>query len=68
MEPKSWYQSRTVWGGLIALAGGVAGAFGYGIGEAEQVELVDAATAIAAAVGGGAAIWGRVNARARIAR
>lgn len=66
MEPKSWYQSRTVWGGVVALAGGVAGAFGYGFGEAEQAEMADAATAIAAALGGAAAIWGRVNAKARI--
>ncbi|MDA0338132.1 MAG: hypothetical protein O2782_23420 [bacterium] len=61
-DEKAWYQSRTVWGGLIAVLAAVAGAFGFSIGGEDQAALVEAVAAVAGAAGGIVAIWGRVKA------
>ena len=61
-EEKSWWASKTVWGGLLALVAGVAGVFGYQLLPADQSALVEIGAAIASSVGGAIAIWGRVRA------
>lgn len=61
-ETKSWYMSKTVWGGLIAVAAGAAGAFGYTIAPDDQAQIVDAVVAVATVVGGLLAVFGRVKA------
>ena len=61
-EYKSLLASRTVWGGIIALAAGIAGIFGYTISPAEQVHIVEAVSGVGATVGGVVAIYWRVKA------
>lgn len=61
-ETKSWYMSKTVWGGLIAVAAGAAGAFGYTIAPDDQAQIVDAVVAVATVAGGLLAVFGRVKA------
>lgn len=63
---KPWWQSKTVWGGLIALAAAIAGAFGYVVDPDVQAELVDYVLAVATGVGGVLAIIGRLKAKDRI--
>lgn len=66
-DPKSWLASKGVWGGLIAVAAGVAGVLGYNFSTADQASAMEAITAVISAFGGLLAIWGRVSARQPIA-
>jgi hypothetical protein len=65
-ENKYWWQSRAVFGGLVAIGAGVAGMIGYTIDSDMQEGLVAACTGIAAGIGGILAIVGRVKASKRI--
>lgn len=60
---KAWYQSKTVWGGLVAVGAAVAGAFGIDLGAEAQGQIVQNVTALAGAVGGIVAVIGRVTAK-----
>ena len=60
---KAWYQSKTVWGGLVAAGAAVAGAFGIDLGAEAQGQIVQNVTALAGAVGGIVAVIGRVTAK-----
>ncbi|HOV80325.1 MAG TPA: hypothetical protein PK728_09505 [Bacillota bacterium] len=66
MEEKKWWQSKTVWGGIVAIGGAVAGAFGIAVDEATQGEIVDYIMVIAGAAGGLLAIYGRLKAEKKI--
>ena len=59
---KSIFASKTFWGGLIAVAAGILGFFGYQIGGADQAAIIETVTAVAASVGGLIAIIGRIKA------
>ena len=61
-DNKSWWASKTVWGGVIALLAGILGLFGYQLLPDDQTALVDGGVSLAALVGGLIAIWGRVKA------
>lgn len=61
-ESKSWYASKAVWGGIVAVGAGVAGVFGYTMTPADQEQIVLAVTGIAGIVGGLVSIWGRMKA------
>jgi Na+-transporting NADH:ubiquinone oxidoreductase subunit NqrE len=63
---KKWYQSKAVWGGLIAVAAAIAGAFGYAISPDDQASIVEAVVAIGGGIGGVLAVYGRVKAEAYI--
>lgn len=65
-DVKAWYRSRTVWGALIAILASLANLAGVEVTAAEEVELADIATGIAAAVGGLMALLGRIGARRRV--
>jgi hypothetical protein len=72
-DTKSLLASRTVWGALIAIAASLAGAVGLSISAAEQataLDLIDQAFGewdrIAALIGGGLALYGRIRATRRI--
>lgn len=56
---KPWWQSRTMWGGVVAAGAGIAGALGYYVDVAVTTEL---ATSVAGIVGGLLAIVGRISA------
>lgn len=59
---KSLFVSKTFWGGLMAVAAGALGFFGYELGGADQQALIENGSAIAASLGGLIAIIGRVKA------
>ena len=65
-ETKKWYMSKSVWGGMIAVAAAVAGAFGFSIGVEEQSILAESAVAVAGIVGAVVAVVGRVKASKKI--
>lgn len=62
---KSWWQSSTIWGGLIAVIAGVAGAFGLDAAGISS-DLGDLSAGIIATVGGIISIIGRFKARHKI--
>lgn len=63
---KTWYQSKTVWGALIAIAASLLHGFGVELGASAQNELADLAVTLAGAAGGALAIYGRVKAESSI--
>lgn len=65
-ETKAWWQSRTVWAGLVALFAGVAGMVGYVIDSDMQESIVALATGIVSGIGGLLAIYGRIKASKQI--
>ena len=66
MDTKAWWQSKTVWGGIVALLAGAGGMFGLSIGIEDQNALTNHAVEIASAIGGLIAIYGRVTAKKEI--
>lgn len=68
MEPdlKPWYLSKTVWGGLLAIAASVLNLAGIELSEGDQATLADQLTAFFAAAGGILAIAGRLAANRRL--
>ena len=63
---KTWLQSKTIWGALIAIAASVAGLAGVEIEAGEQAEILDGIISLVAAGGGILAIIGRIAARSRL--
>jgi len=61
-ETKRWWESKTVWGGMVAVLAGAAGMFGVAVDGGAQTEVVGHAADIAAAVGGVVSILGRLQA------
>ncbi|OHV75652.1 hypothetical protein [Rhizobium sp. LCM 4573] len=57
---KAWYQSKTVWGALIAVAASLLQATGLNLGEEVQSELADIAVTLAGVGGGLVALYGRI--------
>ena len=66
-DSKSWYKSKTVWGGLVALAGGLASLFGLETDAASSEAAASALTDMAIAIGSLVAIVGRFQAQRPIA-
>lgn len=67
-ETKTLFASKTVWGGIVALLAGIAGIFGYSIQTEDQIAAIEVGTALASAVGGGIAIYGRIKATKKISK
>ena len=64
---KKWYESRGVWGGLVALVAAiVAPLAGISLDAAVQGEIVDIAVGAAGLVGSALAVYGRVKASSTI--
>ena len=61
-ESQKWYESRAVWGGIIAVAAVLLQAGGITLDADTQTRLVDYLFDGIAAVGGLLAIWGRITA------
>ncbi len=59
---KKWWESRTVWGGLVAIGAAAATAAGYQVDGEIQEQIVEFILAGIAAVGGLVAVIGRVKA------
>lgn len=66
IDTKYWYQSKTVWGALIAILASVMHAGGFELGSEAQNELADGIVALAGAVGGLLALYGRLSAEKRL--
>ncbi|MBU2328755.1 MAG: hypothetical protein KJ755_15630 [Alphaproteobacteria bacterium] len=62
LDVKPWYQSKTIWGALIAIASPLLGRAGLDVGGAEQAEIAEAMTTLAGTVGGLLALYGRLTA------
>lgn len=62
MDSKSWYESKAVWGGLIAVASAAVGTFGVVVDADTQAQIADLIVVGVGAVGGLLAIYGRIKA------
>ncbi|KQT54242.1 hypothetical protein ASG43_01025 [Aureimonas sp. Leaf454] len=61
-EMKSWYRSKTIWGGIVALLAAMGGLVGLDLDAAEGSALTLALTQAASAIGAIVAILGRLEA------
>ena len=66
MESKAWWQSKGVWGGVIAMLCGIANGFGIEIGLDDQMVLSETVVTMIGGLGGLLAIYGRVKAKSSI--
>ncbi|MCL6707571.1 hypothetical protein M8R20_11215 [Pseudomonas sp. R2.Fl] len=65
-DSKNWYESKTVWGGLLAVTAPLLDLAGFSIDAGMQADLADRLVTLAGAVGGLLAIWGRLTANSAI--
>jgi hypothetical protein len=65
-ETKQWYQSKTVWGALIAIIASLLPAMGMELDGSVQGQLADNLVSLAGAIGGLVAIYGRLTAEKRL--
>ena len=63
---KQWYVSKTVWGALIAILASLLQAAGIELDPATRGDMADNAVALAGAIGGLVAIYGRLTAEKRL--
>jgi hypothetical protein len=61
-DVKQWYLSKTVWGGLLAMAASALQLRGWQLGASDQSALVDSIVSLLGAVGGILAVYGRITA------
>lgn len=66
-DMKSFFASKTIWGGLIALIASAAAIWGYSITPADQAQFVELITGIGGITGSVLAIYGRIVATKKIA-
>lgn len=66
-DVKSFFASKTIWGGLIALIASAAAIWGYAITPADQAQIVELVTGIGGIIGSVLAIYGRIVATRKIA-
>lgn len=62
VEEKFWYQSKTIWGSLVAVAAALAASFGVTIDAANQAEIAAAIVQLVGGAGALVAIYGRLKA------
>ena len=62
LETTPWYKSKTIISGIVAVAAGVAGIFGYATAPEDQEQLIELITIVGATYGGLGAIYGRITA------
>ena len=65
-DMKAWYQSRTVWGALIAILASLAKVAGFEVSAGDESDLADLIVAAVGTVGGLVALFGRISARHRV--
>ena len=63
---KSIFASKTFWGGILAVASGVLGFFGYTLSPDDQQAIISMVTAVSGGIAGLICIWGRVTAKKKI--
>ncbi|MGB7286201.1 MAG: hypothetical protein WBC71_04645 [Salaquimonas sp.] len=62
VEEKPWYESKTIWGSLIAVAAALSATIGISIDQAAQAELASILVQLVGAAGSLLAIYGRLSA------
>lgn len=62
IEEKPWYESKTIWGSLVAVAAALSAALGMSIDQATQNELSSVLVQLTGAAGSLLAIYGRLSA------
>lgn len=65
-DTKNWYESKAVWGGIVAAGASLAGLIGLDLPDGSTADLVEALTALAGAIGGILAVYGRISAEKRL--
>ncbi|MDX3973021.1 hypothetical protein [Shinella sp.] len=65
-DVKAWYQSRTVWGALIAILASLAHVAGVEVTAGDEGELADLVVSAAGTIGGLIALYGRISARRQV--
>ena len=68
LTDKPWWQSKTIWGGAVAVGAGLAGLFGVDIDASTQDGIVQNILSVASGVGGLIAIYGRLKAEQSVRR
>lgn len=63
---KSWYQSKTVWGALIAVLAPLLHVVGLNLPTGIEEELAEGLVTVAGGVGGLVALYGRLSANSII--
>ena len=63
IDYKPWYNSKTIWGSIIAIVSVIASVFGVDISTSIQSQLVESALQLVALTGSLIAIFGRLTAR-----
>ncbi len=62
VEEKQWYQSKTIWGALLAVGASFVSTLGISIDSSAQSDLADAMIQLIGALGAIMAIYGRLSA------
>ena len=62
VEEKPWYESKTIWGSLVAVAAALAGMLDISIDSPSQSQLAEIIVQLSGALGGLFAIYGRLSA------
>jgi hypothetical protein len=66
IDVKQWYQSKTVWGALVAILASLLQASGTAIDASGQDQLANNLVALSGAIGGLVALYGRLSADKRL--
>ena len=66
-ETKKWYQSKAVWGAIVAMIVTLLNSAGIDI-SGEQSNIVDVIMQLVGSIGAAIAIYGRIVAKAKIAK
>ena len=61
-DMKAWYQSKTVWGALVAVMAPLLQVVGLNLPRGFEGELVEGLMTVAGGVGGVIALYGRLSA------
>ena len=61
-EEKHWTQSKTIWGGILAILASLAGIYDININEMAREEMTNAILQVSAGAGALIAIYGRFTA------
>jgi len=62
VEEKAWYESKTIWGSLVAVAAALSATLGVSLDGPTQSQLAEVVVQLAGAIGALVAIYGRLSA------
>lgn len=65
-QDKEWFESKTIWGALVAIAASFSGALGLSLDLGTQNEMAEALVQLFGAAGALVAIYGRLTATRKI--